>query len=275
MFTPCAPDVVQRELDERVGAGPLSREPQAGDLLIQLFARQLEIAVEQDLGQGRVGRLPGIEFIHPALDQRAPRRILGEERVEERGRLLCVGMLVRRLQDLEIDLKQQSRHLVLDLGRGLREIRKVAVQELPVSARFGSGRARESAERGLSRFEVVPRPGDEERGKGILAGQRLGGDERLLEKALPAALGRIRRQARNELQGDGPARSVITLDRHRVDRRRRERPLRRNRGFPASRRLAGQRERVQHGGRDHPAYRGGMLAGAKAELGQWLRLGSQ
>src|SRR2546429_3429691 len=43
-----------------------------------------------------------------------------------------------------------------------------------------------------ARFEVVPRPGDEERGKGILAGQRLGGDERLLEKALAAALGRVR-----------------------------------------------------------------------------------
>ncbi len=142
MLAPRALDVVQRELDERGGAGPLSREPQAGDLLIQLLARQFQIAVEQDFGQGGVGRLPGIEFIHPALDQRSPRRILGEERVEERGRLLCVRMSVRRLQDLEIDLKQESRQLVLDLGRGLREIRKVAVQELPVSARFGSGRAR-------------------------------------------------------------------------------------------------------------------------------------
>src|ERR1700704_152803 len=98
-------------------------------------------------------------------------------------------MPVRRLQDLEIDLKQESRPLVLDLGRGLREFRKVAVQELPVSTRLGGGRARESAERGLARLEVVPRPGDEERRKRILARQRLGGDERLLEKALAGTLG--------------------------------------------------------------------------------------
>src|SRR5437879_2218743 len=187
MLAARAPDVVQRELDERGGAGPLTREPQAGDLLIQLLARQFNIAVEQTLGQRGVARLPWIEILEPALDQRTPRRIFGEERVEERGRLLCLRMLVRRLQGLEIDFEQDSRQLFRDSGHGLAEIRKVAVQELPVSARVGSGRARQSAERGLARFEVVPRPGDEERGKGILAGQRLGGDERLLEKALAAA----------------------------------------------------------------------------------------
>src|SRR3989442_9171585 len=133
MLAPRAPDVVQRELDERGGAGPVSREPQAGDLLIQLLARQFEIAVEQDLGQSRVARYPWIEILQPALDQGSPRRILFEERVQERGRLLCVRMPVRRLQNLEIDFEQEPRQLVLDPGHGLGEIRKVAVQEFPVS----------------------------------------------------------------------------------------------------------------------------------------------
>src|SRR5438445_378174 len=90
------------------------------------------------------------------------------------------------------------------------------VVQRELDERGGSVRVRERAECGLACFEVVPRPGDQERRKGILARQRLGGNERLLEEALAAALRRFRRQARNELQGDGPAYGIITLDRHRV-----------------------------------------------------------
>ena len=147
-------------------------------------------------------------------------------------------MPVRRLQNLEIDFEQEPRQLVLDPGHGLGEIRKVAVQEFPVSTRFRSARVRESAERGLSCFEIAPRARDEERRIRVLARQPLGGDERLLEEALAAAVGRFRRQARNELQGDGSACDIVILDRHRFDRRFRERSLS-DRGFPAGRRPVG------------------------------------
>src|SRR2546427_12839227 len=83
--------------------------------------------------------------------------------------LLCVRMPVRRLQNLEIDFEQEPRQLVLDPGHGLGEIRKVAVQEFPVSTPFRSARVRESAERGLSCFEIAPRARDEERRIRVLA----------------------------------------------------------------------------------------------------------